>query len=101
MQEFLLNHIANIATFFLVAAYLPQVYHTWKTKDVTGVSLTFWVLINIALTCLLINAVVIFIEFGTYGYMVTEIFNESLAFIMLIMVLKYRKKGSKNKQIKE
>jgi uncharacterized protein with PQ loop repeat len=89
---FLENHIASIATFFLVVAYLPQVIKTYKTKNVEGISLPFWALINVALTCLLINAIFIFLKYGTWGYMVTEIFNEGLAFIMLIMVIKYRKK---------
>lgn len=91
MDSFLLNILPSIATVFLVAAYIPQVVHTYKTKDVSGVSLTFWILMNVALTCLLINSIVIFIQFGTYGYMVAEIFNEGLALVMLIMVLKYRK----------
>lgn len=91
MEEFLLNILPTIATVFLVMAYIPQVVKTFRTKDVTGVSLPFWLLINVALTCLLINATVIFIKFGTWGYMLTELFNEGLAFIMLVMVLKYRK----------
>jgi uncharacterized protein with PQ loop repeat len=92
MTGFLENHIANIATFFLVIAYLPQVIKTFKTKNVDGISLPFWALINVALSCLLINAIFIFIKYGTWGYMVTEIFNEGLAFIMLVMVLRYRKR---------
>lgn len=91
-MEFLLNYLPTIATVFLVAAYIPQVVKTYRTKNVEGISLQFWLLINIALTCLLINATVIFIKFGTWGYMVTEIFNEGLALVMLIMVIKYRKK---------
>lgn len=96
MTAFLENHIANIATFFLVIAYLPQVIKTFKSKNVVGISLPFWVLINIALTCLLINAIFVFLQYGTYGYLIAEAFNESLAFIMLVMVLRYRKrKGRK------
>lgn len=92
MSGFLLDIIPSIATVFLVAAYIPQVIKTFRTKDVTGVSLPFWLLINVALSLLLINAITIYVKFGTWGYMVTEIFNEGLAFVMLVMVLKYRKK---------
>jgi uncharacterized protein with PQ loop repeat len=94
MAEFLENYIASIATFFLVVAYLPQVIHTYRTKKVDGISLPFWALINVALTCLLINAAFIYVKYGTWGYLVTEILNEGLAFVMLVMVLKYRKKGA-------
>lgn len=95
MSEFLLNILPSIATVFLVAAYIPQVVKTYRTKDVSGVSLPFWVFINIALSAMLINAITIFIKFGTWGYMVTEIFNEGLAFVMLVMMLKYRTKKAK------
>lgn len=92
MSGFLLDIVPTIATVFLVAAYIPQVIKTYRTKDVTGVSLPFWMLINVALTLLLINAITIYVKFGTWGYLVTEIFNEGLAFVMLVMVLKYRNK---------
>jgi uncharacterized protein with PQ loop repeat len=76
MQGFLENYIASIATFFLVIAYLPQVIKTYRTKSVDGISLPFWALINVALTCLLINALFIFIKYGTWGYLLTEVLNE-------------------------
>jgi len=31
--------IGFVAAFLTTAAFLPQVYKTWKTKDVTGLSL--------------------------------------------------------------
>ncbi|QIG62593.1 PQ loop repeat protein [Sporosarcina phage Lietuvens] len=90
MNEFLLNHISTIATPFLVASYVPQLIKTYRTKDVTGVSVPFWILINVSLTMLLVNSIAIFMEHGEYGYMIAEIANESLAFAMLVMVLRYR-----------
>ena len=92
MEQFLLNILPTIATVFLVVAYVPQVVQTFKTKNVEGISLSFWVLINLALTFMLINATKIFFMTGAWGYMVTEIFNEGLALVMLIMVIKYRNK---------
>jgi uncharacterized protein with PQ loop repeat len=92
MDKLLLDVLPLIATVFLTICYLPQIIRNYRTKDVSSMSLTFWILLNIALTCLLTNAFVIFLQFGTYGYLVTEILNEGLAFIVLIQVLKYRKK---------
>lgn len=92
IENFLLNGIASVATFFLVFAYIPQMVRTYRTKDVTGISLQFWIIMNAALTLMLINSVVIFIAHGTWGYMVTEAFNEGMAAIILGMVLKYRNK---------
>lgn len=91
MTTFLLDIVPILATFFLTVAYLPQIVETARTKDVRGISLPFWVLINVALLLMLINSIVIYVQFGTYGYMITEILNFGMAFVMLLMVLKYRK----------
>jgi MtN3 and saliva related transmembrane protein len=91
MIETLLNVIPLIATIFLVICYFPQLHKTWKTKDVTGISLSFFVMLNIALSLLLVNSVLLYTINGNFGYVVTYIFNEGLAFIMLIFILKYRK----------
>lgn len=90
IESFLENHIATIATVLLVGAYLPQVIKTYRTKNVEGISLPFWVLISSALGCLLINALFLFLKYGTYGYLLMEAFNFGLAFVMLVMVLRYR-----------
>lgn len=93
MLALLLNGLPTIATVILVIAYVPQIIKTYRTKDVTGVSLLFWVLMNIALSLMLVNAITIFIQFGTWGYAITEIANLSLAAVMFVMVIVYREKG--------
>lgn len=92
MIETLLNIIPIVATAFLVICYIPQVVHTFKTKEVEDISLLFFVMLNIALTLLLINSILLYTQNGNFGYVVTYIFNEGLAFTMLVMILKYRKK---------
>lgn len=91
MIDILLNVLPVIATVFMVICYLPQIIKTYKTKDVTGISLPFWIMINIALTILLINSILLYTTNGNFGYVVTYIFNEGLAFVTLILVIKYRK----------
>lgn len=98
---FLLDYLPIAASVFLTVCYLPQIIKTYRTKDVSGISLPFWVFLNVALSLMLVNSIVIFIEFGTWGYMVTEIINESLAFIMLVMVLRYRKIINNEKELTE
>jgi uncharacterized protein with PQ loop repeat len=92
LTSFLENGIASVATFFLIVAYIPQVITTYKTKVVDGIDPNFWRLITIALGLLFINSIYIFVKYGTWGYMFMEAFNFGLAFIMLVMVVKYRKK---------
>ena len=98
---FLLDYLPIAASVFLTVCYLPQIIKTYRTKDVSGISLPFWMFLNVALSLMLVNSIVIFIEFGTWGYMVTEIINESLAFIMLVMVLRYRKIINNEKEVTE
>lgn len=95
MINTLMNIIPVIATFFLIVCYFPQLARTYKTKDVSSISLSFFVMLNIALTLLLVNSILLFTQNGNWGYVVTYIFNESLAFLMLLMILKYRKKEGK------
>lgn len=93
MNDFMLNLLPSIAGILLGMCYLPQIYKTYKTKNVDGMSLAFWVLLNLALLCLVANSIKVYALTGGWGYMVTEIFNESLAFVMLVMVFKYKKTG--------
>lgn len=95
MIETLINIIPVVATFFLIVCYFPQLIQTYTTKDVSSISLSFFVMLNIALTLLLINSILLYIQSGSWGYIVTYIFNEGLAFLMLVMILKYRKKKTK------
>ena len=39
MLDSYIEIIGFVAAFLTTAAFLPQVYKTWKTKDVTGLSL--------------------------------------------------------------
>lgn len=95
MTTLLLDYLPMLSTLFLTACYLPQIIKTYRTKDVESISLTFWVLLNLALTCLLINAAVIYVQFDTYGYLIAESINEGFALVMMIMVIRYRKKAKK------
>lgn len=90
--ETLMNIVPLVATVFMTLCYLPQIIQTLKTKDVTGISTMFFLLLNIALTLLLINSYLLYLVNGNFGYVVSYMINESLAAIMLILIFKYRKK---------
>lgn len=99
--DFLLNYLPLIAGVLLGVSYLYQIGHLYKTKKTDGISVTFWVIISIALFMLLVNSIVIFVQFGTWGYMVTEIFNTGLAITVLLMVLYYRSKENSTNSVKK
>lgn len=93
LMFFLLNLLPQIGTFLIGAMYVPQIWKTHKTKDVTGMSVAFWIMLVIALTTMTANALVVFIALGTFGLLITESVNLVLAIVVLIQVLKYRKKS--------
>lgn len=93
MIDTLLNIVPLIATFFLISCYLPQLVHTVKTKEVESISLGFFVQLNIALFLLLLNSALLWTQNGNFGYVVMYIFNWGLAFTMLLLILKYRRRG--------
>jgi len=95
MTNFLLNLLPSLAGIVLAFCYIPQIMTTLRTKDVSGMDLRFWLILDLALAMLLTNAIVVYLQFGTWGYMVTEAFNLGLAIIVTALVLKYRKKEKK------
>lgn len=100
ITAFLLNSLATVAGVVLAFCYIPQIKKTLKEKDVTGISLSFWIILSVALFLLTVNALAVFMITGVWGYLVTELFNFGLALTMLTLVAKYRK-NSKNKKENE
>jgi uncharacterized protein with PQ loop repeat len=92
MIHHLLNIIPIVATYFLIACYFPQLKRTWQTKKVDDISLAFFAQLNIALFLLLVNSILLWTQNGNFGYVVAYVFNFGFAFIMLVLILKYRNK---------
>jgi MtN3 and saliva related transmembrane protein len=80
--------IGFAAAILTTAAFLPQVYKTWKTKDVSGLSFPMLILFFIGIAGWLV-----------YGFLKNSpsmIFANSItlvsAFLLLYFKIKYRKK---------
>lgn len=93
MQNFLLNVLPFLSGILLAYSYIPQIIQTIKTKDVSGISPSFWTLISLALLGLTISTGAVWYYTGSYGNFIVELFNVGLATTMLVLVFKYRKKG--------
>ncbi len=52
-----LDGLGLVATCFTASSFVPQVWRTWKTRDVSGISLMTYVIINIGLILWLIYGV--------------------------------------------
>ena len=91
MDKFLFGNIINtIGAIFLIASYVPQIRMLLKTKDSANISPKFWVILNIGMTGLLINMIIVGVGAFIIG---TQIINIALAVWVLILVLKYKKRA--------
>ena len=83
-----------LASCLITITYLPQIWKSHKSKNVDGISLPFWILLNLFLVCMVSNALGLFFLNGmsALGYLITEIINFAFGFWQLILVLVYRKK---------
>lgn len=84
------NLINTIGAIFLVYSYIPQIAMLLKKKNSDGMSVKFWVILIIGMLGMLINMV---ISGASLFVILTQVINIALAGIVLILVLKYRKKG--------
>jgi len=90
----LLDNINNIEVLGLIAAtlttyaFLPQVYKTWKTKDVSAFSLPTFSLFFIG--------ILFWLVYGIYMESLSMILANSItllsSFALLVLIFKYRKR---------
>lgn len=92
MENFLLNILPISMGVLFIPTYVAQIIKTVKTKDVSGISPSFWILLSIILLGLTISTGAVWYYKGAYGNFVIETINLSLALVMLVLVAKYRKK---------
>ena len=67
---------------------LPQIIKAIRTKNVTGVSWLFWIILTLGLTCYLIYA----FKINALVYKVSNITGISFNLIMLYLLFRYKKK---------
>ena len=51
--------VGFIAAFFTTTAFLPQAYHSWKTRDLSGISLPMYCLFTLGVAAWLIYGILI------------------------------------------
>ena len=84
------NLINTIGAIFLVYSYIPQIAMLLKKKNSDGMSVKFWVILIIGMLGMLINMV---ISGASLFVILTQVINIALAGIVLVLVIKYRKRG--------
>lgn len=89
MQDFTFNYmeiVGLIAAVLTTSAFVPQVYKTWKTKDVEGVSLSMFIVMFIGILLWLIYG----ISINSFSMIIANIVTSFLVLCIIIMKLKYK-----------
>ena len=82
----LINTIGTIAALISTASFVPQVWHTFKTRDVSGISLGMYSLFTAGVALWLVYGVLM----EAWPIIIANIITTSLALMILVMKLRYR-----------
>ena len=77
-----------VAAILTTAAFLPQVYKTWRTKDVSGLSLTMFLMFFAGIALWLIYGLLIKSPSMIFANGITVV----SSFLLLYFIIKYGKK---------
>ena len=77
--------IGYLAAFLTTAAFVPQAYHSWKTRDLSGISLPMYSMFSAGVACWLTYGVLI----GNAPIVVANSITLMLASVVLILKIKH------------
>lgn len=80
------NLIGCFAAFLTTAAFLPQALHSWKTRDLSGISLPMYSMFSLGVFCWLIYGVMII----SWPIIVANSITFLLAFAVLILKVMHK-----------
>lgn len=82
--------IGLLAAVFTTAGFVPQAYKTWKTKDVSGLSLPMYFV--------LLTGMLLWLTYGIYidslSVILANIACTLLTLLIIVLIMVYRKKRS-------
>ena len=82
----LINTIGTIAAIISTASFVPQVWHTLKTRDVSGVSLGMYSVFTVGVSCWLVYGLML----GAWPIIIANAITLALAISILVMKLRFR-----------
>ena len=80
------DFIGYFSAFLTTFAFVPQAYHSWKTRDLSGVSLPMYSLFTAGVTGWIIYG----LKIGSWPVILANIVTLILACAVLILKLKHR-----------
>ena len=82
----LTDTIGSIAACLTTASFVPQVWHTLRTKDVSGISLGMYSLFTVGVALWLVYGILMV----AWPIIIANSITTSLALAILVMKLRYR-----------
>lgn len=77
--------IGYLAAFLTTAAFAPQAYHSWKTRDLSGISLPMYSMFSLGVACWLIYGILI----ANTPIVVANSITLLLATVVLVLKIKH------------
>ena len=82
----LLDSIGFLAAILTTASFVPQAWHTFKTRDVRGISLSMYSAFTAGVACWLVYGLLL----GAWPIVVANVITLALTVAILVMKLRYR-----------
>ena len=82
----LIDWVGSIAAFLTTASFVPQAWQTFRTRDVSGISLIMYSLFTLGVALWLVYGILIM----ALPIIIANTITTSLALMILLMKLRYR-----------
>lgn len=83
---FLSDWIGTLAACLTTASFVPQAWHTFRTRDVSGISLGMYSLFTVGVALWLVYGILLV----AWPIIMANLITTSLALAILVMKLRYR-----------
>ncbi len=78
--------IGFLAAIFTTLAFIPQALHSWKTRDLSGVSLSMYGMFAVGVALWLVYGILL----GAWPIVVANAITLALAVVVLVLKVKHR-----------
>jgi len=82
----LTDWIGSVAAILTTTSFVPQAWHTFRTRDVSGISLSMYSLFTAGVALWLVYGILM----AAWPIIIANMITTSLALMILLMKLRYR-----------
>jgi MtN3 and saliva related transmembrane protein len=81
-----IDWVGSAAACLTTASFVPQAWHTFRSRDVSGISLSMYSLFTLGVALWLVYGILLL----AWPIIIANVITTSLALMILVMKLKYR-----------